>query len=92
VYEWDEAKREANLKKHKLDFRDAYLVYDSPDKITYRQSRGTEQRYKDIALVKIAGNVLCLVYTLRARNVRVISFRYASRRERRIYGIQRKSP
>jgi hypothetical protein len=92
VYEWDEAKREANLLKHRLDFRDAYLVYDSPKKATYRQPRGTEQRFKDVALVEIAGNVLSLVYTLRAQNVRVISFRYASRRERRVYGIQRKSP
>jgi len=33
VYEWDEAKREANLRKHRLDFRDAYLVYDHPQKI-----------------------------------------------------------
>jgi uncharacterized DUF497 family protein len=92
VYEWDEAKREANLRKHRLDFRDAYLVYDSPKKVTYRQPRGTEQRFKDVALVEIAGNVLSLVYTLRGQNVRVISFRYASRRERRVYGIQRKSP
>ncbi len=92
MYEWDEAKREVNLKKHKLDFRDAYLIYDSPQKVTYRQPGGTEQRFKDVALVQIAGNVLSLVYTMRGQSVRVISFRYASRRETRIYGIQRKSP
>jgi len=92
VYEWDEAKREANLRKHRLDFRDAYLVYDHPRKITFRLQRRAEVRYQDIALVEIAGNVLSLVYTLRGQNVRVISFRFASRRERRVYGIQRKSP
>jgi uncharacterized DUF497 family protein len=92
LYEWDEAKREANLRKHRLDFRDAYLVYDHPDKITFRMQRGTELRFQDIALVEISGNVLSLVYVLRAGSVRVISFRYASRRERRVYGIQRKSP
>ena len=92
MYEWDEAKREANLKKHRLDFRDAYWVYDHPDKITFRVQRGTELRFQDIALVEVAGNVLSLVYVLRGRNVRVISFRFASRRERRIYGVQRKSP
>lgn len=92
MYEWDEAKRLSNLLKHRLDFRDAQLVYDSPNKITYRIQDRAEQRLKDVALVEIAGNVLSLVYTMRGRNVRVISFRYASRRERRIYGIQRKSP
>jgi len=92
VYEWDEAKREANLRKHKLDFRDAYLVYDNPKKITYRLQTRTEVRFQDIALVEIGGNVLSLVYVLRGGNVRVISFRYASRKERRVYGVQRKSP
>ena len=91
MYEWDEAKREANLKKHRLDFRDAYLVYENPLKITFRTERRAEQRFQDIALVEIAGNVLSLAYILRGQNVRVISFRLASRRERRIYGIQRQS-
>ena len=88
MYEWDEAKREANLRKHHLDFRDAYLVYDHPRKITFRTQRGTELRFQDIALVEIAGNVLSLVYVPRGQNIRVISFRPASRRERRIYGVQ----
>ena len=30
IYEWDEAKREANLAKHGLDFADADLVLESP--------------------------------------------------------------
>jgi len=38
VYAWDEAKRKSNLKKHGLDFGDAYLVYENPDKCTYDAS------------------------------------------------------
>ena len=30
IYEWDEAKREANLAKHGLDFADTDLVLESP--------------------------------------------------------------
>jgi uncharacterized protein len=92
VYEWDEAKRQSNLKKHRLDFRDAYLVYENPLKITFHHWRGTERRFLDIAIVEIAGVVLSLVYVMRGANVRVISFRPASRKERQIYGIQRQSP
>jgi uncharacterized protein len=92
VYEWDEAKRLANLEKHRLDFRDAYLVYENQWKVTYRIQRGDELRSQDIALVKVAGTVLSLVYILRGANVRVISFRRASRGERRKYGIQRGTP
>jgi hypothetical protein len=51
VYEWDEAKREANLRKHDIDFFDAYLVYDNPNKITLSSTRSGERRMQDIALV-----------------------------------------
>jgi uncharacterized DUF497 family protein len=88
-YEWDEVKREANLRKHGLDFRDAYLVYENLGKVTFSSQRGLEFRWKDIATVEIAGNVLSLVYVMRRESVRVISFRRASRRERREYEVQR---
>jgi uncharacterized protein len=85
VYEWDEAKREANLKKHGLDFIAAHLIYESPNKITYRLRTLPEARFLDVALVQLHGAVFALVYTIRNGNVRFISFRYASRRERRAY-------
>jgi uncharacterized protein len=85
VYEWDEAKREANLKKHGLDFFMAHVVYESPIKITYRLRKLPEVRFLDIALVDVLGVVLALVYTSRNGNVRFISFRRASRKERRVY-------
>ena len=85
MYEWDEAKRESNLRKHRLDFWAAHLVYESPEKITYRLKSKPETRFLDIALVELKGAVLALVYTMRNGNVRFISFRYASRKERRRY-------
>jgi uncharacterized DUF497 family protein len=89
VYEWDEAKREANLKKHQLDFWAAYLVYENPEKITYRLKSEPEARFLDVALVEVKGAVLALVYTIRSGKVRFISFRYASRREKRRYAAAR---
>jgi hypothetical protein len=85
VYEWDEAKREANLLKHCLDFWAAHLVYESPEKITYRLKSKLEARLLDITLVELKGAVLALVYTIRKGNIRFISFRFASRKERRRY-------
>ncbi len=85
MYEWDEAKRETNLRKHHLDFWVAHLVYESLEKITYRLKSGREARLLDIALVEMKGAVLALVYTMRNGNVRFISFRFASRKERRRY-------
>jgi uncharacterized DUF497 family protein len=85
VYVWNEDKRKSNLKKHGLDFRDAFLVYENPDKCTYDASRGDEYRLMDVALAVVKGRLLTLVYTERDDVVRVISFRNASRTERRQY-------
>ena len=85
MYEWDEAKREANLSKHGLDFVDAHLVYENPGKITVRALNPAERRLIDVALVRVHGVVLTLVYTMRGANVRCISFRRASRKERQLY-------
>lgn len=85
VYDWDEAKRESNLKKHGLDFADAFLVYEHPEKITIHSDRKREARAQDLAIVEMAEGMLSLAYALRDQNIRVISFRRASRRERRMY-------
>lgn len=85
MYVWDEAKRNSNLKKHGLDFKDAYLVYENSDKCTYDASRYDEFRLMDVALAVVKGRVLTLVYTEDEDEVRVISFRHASREERKRY-------
>jgi uncharacterized DUF497 family protein len=85
VYEWDEAKREANLRKHGLDFDDADNVFENPNKITFAIPGRGEERWLDMALVELDGIVLALVYAVRGYNIRIISFRKASRKERRIY-------
>ncbi|HET8636678.1 MAG TPA: BrnT family toxin [Acidobacteriaceae bacterium] len=85
---WDEKKRQANLEKHGLDFRRAYLVFNNPNKITFFSPREDERRLVDVAMVELAGRLLSLVYAERGDDIRVISFRVASRRERRAYEQQ----
>ena len=85
MYEWDEAKRETNLRKHHLDFWVAHLVYENPEKLTYQLKSEQEARFLDVALVEVKGAILALVYPIRNGNVRFISFRHASRKERRRY-------
>ena len=73
------------MKKHGLDFKDAFLVYENPEKCTYDASRGDEYRLMDVALAVVKGRLLTLVYTERRDEVRVISFRNSSREERKQY-------
>jgi hypothetical protein len=48
--------------KHGLDFADAYLVYESPDKVTFSSPRSDEDRKLDIAMIESAGRFFTLVY------------------------------
>lgn len=82
-YEWDEEKRQSNLRKHGLDFMDADLVFEAPTKVTVDATHADDDRYADFA--EVSGQVLMLVYSLRRQTVRCISFRIASRRERKLY-------
>jgi uncharacterized DUF497 family protein len=41
---WDEAKRQANLDKHGLDFVDAVMVLESPYRLDVESVRSSEQR------------------------------------------------
>ena len=88
-FTWDEAKRLANLAKHGFDFRDAGLVYDSPHKLTTITRRHGESRMVDTAMVAMLGTVLLVAYVEREDEVRIISFRRASRKERSAYEAER---
>ena len=83
-YEWDEAKRLTNLSDHKLDFEDTWRVYEADDKVTYKSLSSHEERWVDLA--EVEGVVLLLVYTIRSKAMRCVSFRRAKRgKERSLY-------
>ena len=91
MFVWDEAKQKSNLEKHGLDFEHAHLVYENADKCTYHTSRKGESRFLDLAFAVVDGHLLALVYTERGDDIRVISFRVASREERELYEQDRES-
>ena len=82
-YEWDEAKRLANLKKHGVDFAEV----DAFDWIAaqYRTDDGgyAEERFKALGLFR--GRVHVVIFTFRGPKTRIISFRKAEKREIRRY-------
>jgi uncharacterized protein len=85
-FTFDPRKNAVNLDKHGLSLADAPLVFQAPGKLTLESPRQDEDRRMDIALVEVAGVVLVLVYVMRAPDeVRAISLRRASRKERALY-------
>lgn len=87
TYQWNEEKRQRNLELHKLDFADAWRVYEQPGKIRWKSAYPDEERWIDMA--EVEGIVLLLVYTLREEAVRCISFRPAHRKERQRFEDER---
>lgn len=81
---WSKAKRAANLKLHGLDFVDSPAVFEG---VTYtfeddRISYG-EQRFVTLGL--LAGVPVSIAHTETAHEIRIISFRKATKREAQIY-------
>ncbi len=50
-FEWDENKRNYNLEKHGIDFIDAILIFDDPDRIEFENIRQGEARIQTIGTV-----------------------------------------
>ncbi len=84
-FEWDEAKRLSNLAKHGLDFAQvAHFDWDRAAVETDLRFRYGEDRFR--AFVRFDGEMYSIAFTMRNGVVRVLSFRYANRKERRLYG------
>ena len=82
---FDPAKDVANIRKHGMSLADAGAVYLSERKITFTSDRSGERRKIDLARIDDFSPVLALVYVERDEEIRVISFRRASKRERKSY-------
>lgn len=82
MYEWDEAKRQANLRKHGVDFalveQFEWEYSISAEDVVERHG---EQRMISIGPIGLRLHVL--VWTSREDAVRVISLRLANRQERK---------
>ncbi len=82
---WDEAKRQANLDKHGLDFADAPMVLESPFRLDVESVRSGEPRMQSFAYVFDMLAVLTVVHVARDHALRIVSFRPASEEERSAY-------
>jgi uncharacterized DUF497 family protein len=86
-YEWDEDKRKANILKHGLDFVEVESVFYDPYRITIEDINSSygEIRFKTIGMLASKIVVVVVVHTERNGATRVISLRFATKRERSLY-------
>jgi uncharacterized DUF497 family protein len=86
VFEWDENKAKANVKRHKISFDEAKTVFGDPFLITFPDPdhSDSEQRYVSLGW-SAKGRVLVVIHTQRDENIRIISCRKATTSERSFY-------
>ena len=83
MFEWDEAKRLANISKHDLDFRDAATVFDGRPVVHIPALHPGEARI--ISVAAIGAKFYAVVWTWRGGIRRIISFRRAHHGEEKSY-------
>jgi uncharacterized DUF497 family protein len=84
-YEWDPAKARANFAKHGVRFADAVTVLEDDLALTMRDpSSEDEERWITLGRNDL-GRIIVVVYTWRRDNVRLISARPATAREKSQY-------
>jgi uncharacterized DUF497 family protein len=78
-------KARSNLKKHGVRFSDAEIVLSDPNALT-TEDTGTEEEQRIVTVgTDSVGRILVVVYAYRGEDIRLISARPATRREKKHY-------
>jgi uncharacterized DUF497 family protein len=86
TFEWDSTKAAANLLEHGVSFKEAATVFQDPlAKIHDDPDHSATERRDIIVGQSLQGRMLLVSFTDRGSNIRLISARPVTRRERRDY-------
>lgn len=85
-FEWDPGKAAQNRRKHGVSFREAATVFGDPLAMTYQDPDHSveEQRFITIGMSSL-GRLLIAAHADRGENIRIISARKTTLRERTDY-------
>jgi len=84
-FEWDPAKAQTNLRKHKVPFSKACEVFKDEDRIERLDTSSSFGEERWMVLGRVEQTILFVVFTLRGERIRLISARRANRDEQRTY-------
>jgi uncharacterized DUF497 family protein len=85
-FEWDPSKASANFKKHGVSFEEAKTVFDNPLAVIFDDEIHSIDEQREIIIGHSQRNRLLLIaFTERSTNIRIISARLATRKEREDY-------
>lgn len=85
-FEWDGAKPQSNLARHRVSFEEAASVFGDPLALTFPDPDHSidEKRWLTFG-VSYSDRLLVVAHAERGRSIRIITARRATRHERGIY-------
>ncbi|MEO7969967.1 MAG: BrnT family toxin [bacterium] len=83
-FEWDEAKRRANLIRHGFDFLDGEDVFNG-ETYSFPDNRFNYGENRFLTFGMLRGKVVAIIHTESDEAIRIISVRKASRNEEETY-------
>lgn len=87
-FEWDINKNKSNNEKHGVDFNDAKEIFSDENRKTSPDLRNNYGEDSWITIGKLIDTVIVVVFTIRNTTYRIISARYAKKKERELYNNQ----
>lgn len=86
IFEWDLKKAKTNMGKHGVSFEEASTAFKDPLSLTINDPLHSSDE-KRLVLIGMSYNnrILVVIHTERGDNVRVISARKATKKERKYY-------
>jgi uncharacterized DUF497 family protein len=84
-FEWDSAKAQVNLRKHKVPFLIACEAFKDSNRLELPDFSDEYEEERWILLGRVGRAILSVVFTERGERIRLISARRANRDEQRTY-------
>ncbi len=85
-YTWDDAKAAENMRKHRIDFETAKLVFADPSRIEFYDGTHSESEDRWMTIGLADTRMLFVVYVEREDDIiRIISARKADNDEKKTY-------
>lgn len=86
-FEWDDAKRKSNIKKHGIDFVDTPMIFAGYT-LTMEDDRFDYGEDRFVTLGILEGRIVAVVHTESEDVIRIISIRKATKYEEEAYFTQ----
>lgn len=85
-FEWDSKKGKTNIEKHGVSFQEATTVFGDPLSLTIEDPLHSKDEFRLVTIgISHKNRLLVVIHTERGDNIRIISARQATKKERANY-------